>query len=266
MARVHSRRTSAIECETNSSVPVLRKLSIQSRHLRWKAGIADRQRLVDHQDLGLDMGADREGQPRAHAHRVMLHRLVHVVADAGELGDRVELAQHLGALQARARRRRSSRSPGPTARGRRSSRAPATGAMRPVTRSSPWLGRVMPQITCSRVDLPQPLRPRKPMLSPRRTCEVDVAQHPERLEVGSSTSRTSPASASRCAGRRAGRPFPGAWLSTTMSDDVDDDIPIPVEEPVAEVEGEDRGEQRPGIDLPVRAVCRRSTMSRITST
>ena len=37
MARVHRRRTSTIEWDTNSSVPVLRKLSIQSRHLRWKA-------------------------------------------------------------------------------------------------------------------------------------------------------------------------------------------------------------------------------------
>ncbi len=43
----------------------------------------------------------------------------------------------------------------------------STGAMRPVTLSSPLLGRVMPQITWRRVDLPQPLRPRMPMLSPR---------------------------------------------------------------------------------------------------
>jgi hypothetical protein len=43
----------------------------------------------------------------------------------------------------------------------------STGATRPVTRSSPLEGSVMPQITCSRVDLPQPLRPRMPIESPR---------------------------------------------------------------------------------------------------
>lgn len=42
----------------------------------------------------------------------------------------------------------------------------------------------MPQTTCSRVDLPQPLRPRNADALALPHLEADVAKHPERLEVG----------------------------------------------------------------------------------
>ncbi len=59
----------------------------------------------------------------------------------------------------------------------------STGAMRPLTRSSPWLGSVMPQITCSRVDLPQPFAAQDADALALLHFEADVAQHPEGLEI-----------------------------------------------------------------------------------
>src|SRR5215211_5125900 len=48
--------------------------------------VAHRQGLVDDQDLGIDVGANGEGQPHAHASRIEFQRLVHEGADAGEIG------------------------------------------------------------------------------------------------------------------------------------------------------------------------------------
>ena len=52
-------------------------------------GVADREHLVDEQDLRLEMGGDRERQPHVHAARVALHRRVDELLDPGELDDRV---------------------------------------------------------------------------------------------------------------------------------------------------------------------------------
>ena len=51
-------------------------------------GVADAERLVDHQDLGVDLGGDREGQPHVHPAGVILQRQVGELAQAGELVDR----------------------------------------------------------------------------------------------------------------------------------------------------------------------------------
>src|SRR5918993_2947111 len=61
--------------------------------------VAHRQRFVDDEDLGVDVRADGEGEPHAHADRIELQRLVHEGADAGEIGYRFEFAQDLLALQ-----------------------------------------------------------------------------------------------------------------------------------------------------------------------
>ena len=57
--------------------------------------IADRQHLVDQQDVGVDIDGDREPEPDVHARRVVLHRLVDEGADAGEVDDLVEAAPEL---------------------------------------------------------------------------------------------------------------------------------------------------------------------------
>ena len=53
--------------------------------------IADRQDLVDEQDLGLEMRGNGEGQPKIHPARVALHRRVDESFDLGEVDDLVEL-------------------------------------------------------------------------------------------------------------------------------------------------------------------------------
>jgi len=65
-----------------------------------ESGVAHRQGFIDDQDLGIHMSADGEGQPGAHASRVELDWLVHEVADAGEVGDGVELGDDLVAFEA----------------------------------------------------------------------------------------------------------------------------------------------------------------------
>ena len=54
--------------------------------------VADGEDLVDQQDVGVDVDRDREAEPDVHAGRVVLHRLVDELLDAGEVDDLVELA------------------------------------------------------------------------------------------------------------------------------------------------------------------------------
>ena len=54
--------------------------------------VADRQHLVDDQDLRLEVRGDRERQPHVHAARVALDRRVDELLDPGEVDDLVELA------------------------------------------------------------------------------------------------------------------------------------------------------------------------------
>ena len=53
-------------------------------------GVADREHLVDEEDLRLEMRGDREREPDVHAARVALHRRVDEPLDPGELDDVVE--------------------------------------------------------------------------------------------------------------------------------------------------------------------------------
>jgi hypothetical protein len=53
--------------------------------------------LVDEVHVEIEGHAQAEGEPRAHARRVRLHRQLEVVADLGELAHVVDLAAHLAA-------------------------------------------------------------------------------------------------------------------------------------------------------------------------
>jgi len=57
--------------------------------------VADREHLVGDQDVGLQRGDDGKAEAHDHAGRIMLDRLVDVVADVGELDDLVEALAHL---------------------------------------------------------------------------------------------------------------------------------------------------------------------------
>ena len=52
--------------------------------------VADREHLVDEQDVGVDVDGDREPEPDVHARGVVLDRLVDERLDPGEVDDLVE--------------------------------------------------------------------------------------------------------------------------------------------------------------------------------
>jgi hypothetical protein len=61
-----------------------------ARNTSAEAEVANRQYLVDEQHLRVQVGGDREPEPRVHAARVALHRRIHEIRDAGEVDDLVE--------------------------------------------------------------------------------------------------------------------------------------------------------------------------------
>ena len=54
--------------------------------------VADREHLVDDEDVRVDVDGDGEAEPHVHARRVVLHRRVDEALEPGELDDLVELA------------------------------------------------------------------------------------------------------------------------------------------------------------------------------
>ena len=77
-------------------LPLLLELADLVDALLLKVAVADRQRLVDDEDVGIDVDGDRERQPHVHAGRVRLHRPVEERAELGELQDRRQPLLHLG--------------------------------------------------------------------------------------------------------------------------------------------------------------------------
>ncbi len=73
--------------------------------LLLKLGIADREHLVDDQDLRLQMRRDGEGQAHVHPGGIALDRRIEEPLDLGEGDDLVELAPDLGAASSRGSRR-----------------------------------------------------------------------------------------------------------------------------------------------------------------
>ena len=91
---------------TNSTVrPSPRDVLHLAEALLLELGVADRQHLVDDQDLRLEMRRHGEGEPHVHAARVALDRRVEELLDLGEGDDLVELALDLGAASCRGWRR-----------------------------------------------------------------------------------------------------------------------------------------------------------------
>ena len=81
---------------TNSTVlPDFTSLSMRARHLLLELRVADRQHLVDDEDLAIHVGRDRERQPHVHAAGIVLHRRVDERLDLGERHDLVESALDL---------------------------------------------------------------------------------------------------------------------------------------------------------------------------
>ena len=63
--------------------------------LLLEGGVADREHLVDEQDVGVDLDRDREAEPHAHARRVVLELEVDELLELGEGDDLVEALARL---------------------------------------------------------------------------------------------------------------------------------------------------------------------------
>ena len=81
--------------------------------LLLERGVADREHLVDEEDLGLEVRGDGEREAQVHAARVALHRRVDEPLDLGERDDLVELRDDLARGASRGSRRSGRRSRGP---------------------------------------------------------------------------------------------------------------------------------------------------------
>src|SRR5919106_6270387 len=77
------------------------ELSHLVERLALEAGVSDRQRLVDEEDVGVHVDRHRKGEAAVHAGRVRAHRHVHDVSELGELRDVVVLLRELVTRESR---------------------------------------------------------------------------------------------------------------------------------------------------------------------
>jgi hypothetical protein len=153
--------------------------------LLLEVGVAHRQRLVDDEHVRVHMRDHREGEAHGHARGVGLHRLVDELADVGEgedLGEPAPPSPPGRVPRTLAFRKTFCR---PVYSGLKPEPSSSRAATRPCDhRPRRGSGVSVPQTSCSRVDLPEPLRPMMPMVSPRSTSKESCAQRPELVEVG----------------------------------------------------------------------------------
>src|SRR5258708_429601 len=71
--------------------------------LLLEIAVAHRQRLVDDQHVGLDLGGDREAEPHGHAGRIALHRLVDELAELAPRDDGGRSEERRGGKEGRSR-------------------------------------------------------------------------------------------------------------------------------------------------------------------
>ena len=85
---------------------IVRPASSQPRELvealLLERRVADRQHLVDQQDVGVDLDRDREREPDVHARGVVLELEVDELLELGERDDVVEPLPRLACARARA--------------------------------------------------------------------------------------------------------------------------------------------------------------------
>ena len=159
-------RAHVVADEDDRAAVALRNLAHLAEALLLEVGVADRQHLVDDQDLRLQVRGDREGQPNVHAAAVALDRRVEEALDLGERDDLVELRCRSRASSCRGSNRSDRCSPGRSARGESRCRLRAARPTRPRNVTWPRVGSTMRDRIFSSVLLPAPLRPMMPITSP----------------------------------------------------------------------------------------------------
>ena len=179
----------------------LRQVPLHPRDALLLEGlVADGEDLVGDQDVGRERRRHRKAEPDDHPRRVVLDRLVDVLADVGEGDDRVALRRDLRGGQIPAARRQGRCSPAPCIRD--GSPIRARGARRrgrgrdPAARRADHAGDDLEQRRFSRAvlaDHAQRLAARSSRLTPSRARNACAAGRPRRR---SATSRRRPPRAS----------------------------------------------------------------------
>ena len=166
--------------------PCARDLAHLAEALALERRVADREHLVDDQDLRLQVRGDGEREAQLHAARVALDGRVDEPLDLGELDDLVELALDLPPLHAEDRAVEedvlAARQLGMEARADLEQRADAA----PHARLA-GVGSVMRERIFRSVVLPAPLRPMIPTTSPRGTSKLTSAERGELFPVRASS-------------------------------------------------------------------------------
>ena len=171
-ARAEAAHRGHVVADEEDGAPRTRDLLHLPEALALEGDVADREHLVDEQDLRVEVRRDGEGQAHVHAARVALDRRVEELVDLGELDDLVELARDLAPWSCRGWRRSGRCSRGRSAPGGSRSR-PRAGCRRGRGSSAlPSVGSVMRERILSSVLLPAPLRPMMPTTCPGFTSKL----------------------------------------------------------------------------------------------
>ena len=89
IVRSHKLITAVVSWVTKSSVPRCLNARRKRMHFCVNKRVAHGQRLVDDQDVGIDMGHHGKREADLHAARIRLDRVLDEIADVGELADAV---------------------------------------------------------------------------------------------------------------------------------------------------------------------------------
>ena len=171
-------RCRIVRDEDNRAAPLL-ELEDLAEALALKLLVADREDLVQQQDVGIDVRRNRE--PEAHVHPDEYVRTGRSMnsSSSGEGDDLVQLLAHVSALEAVDRAVEED----VLAAGQVGveTRAELEQRARPARRRRhcPDVGLMIPESRRRSVVLPEPLRPTRPIALPGSTSEGDVAQRPD---------------------------------------------------------------------------------------
>ena len=133
--------------------------------------VSDGERFVHDEDVRIDVDHHRECQPHVHAGGIRLYRHFDEIADVCEFHDAADASANLRLGQPQHSAVEKDVFPagefGIEPRAELQQRA-----MRPFSSTEPDVGVSVPQISCSSVDLPEPLRPTMPTVEPWGTSNV----------------------------------------------------------------------------------------------
>ena len=135
------------------------------RALPLEALVADRQHLVDEEDVGIDVDCDREAQTHVHARRVVLDRRVDELGQAGEVHDFVEAVLEL-LLRHPEDRAVEVHVPRPDSSGWKPAPSSNSAEILPCVEIEPRSGRRIRAMHLSKVLLPEPFSPMSPKVVP----------------------------------------------------------------------------------------------------